>query len=70
MNQEGGRFESLGLASVLSIDVTHSLSVERVMFRGRLDITAGPALSREFNRYFASDALNLSAIFGVRYSLR
>jgi hypothetical protein len=70
VNQEAGRFQVTGLSSQSSIDVTHSLAVERVMFRGPLDITAGGTLSREFNRYFASDALNLSAILGARYNLR
>jgi hypothetical protein len=70
VNQEAGRFQVTGLSSESAIDVTHSLSVERVMFRGPIDITAAGTFSREFNRYFASDALNLSATLGARYNLR
>jgi hypothetical protein len=70
VNQEAGLFYRTGVQSRSSMDVTHSLSVERLLFRGPLDITAGGTFSREFSRNFSSDALNVSAVLGARYNIR
>ncbi len=70
VNQEAGRFFITGLQSESAIDVTHTLGVERLLFRGPMDLTLGGNLSREFNRNFASDAFNFGAVARVRYNLR
>ena len=52
-----------------SVDVMQSLGVERTAFLGPADVTAGLTLTREFSRYFGSDATNLNAHIAVAYAL-
>jgi hypothetical protein len=69
VQQEAGRFYLTGLQNESAIDVTHSLGAERLILRGPMDITIGLTVSENFNRNFANDALNVSAVAAFRYNL-
>jgi hypothetical protein len=42
------------------MDVVHSLGIERLLFAGAWDVTAGVTGAYEFNRDFVRDSRNLS----------
>jgi hypothetical protein len=50
-------------------DVLNSLGVEVLLFRGRLDVTAGIAGVHNLNRDFEADAISVNAVLGVRAAL-
>jgi hypothetical protein len=47
------------------MDVVHSLSAERLLFRSGLELLAGAAVSYDFNRDFAEDRTNVSLYFSL-----
>lgn len=70
VNQEAGAFFTTGVVNPSTMDVTHSLALERIFFRGPIDLRVGGTASRQFNRNFASDAVNFSVEVGGRYNIR
>lgn len=53
----------------LNPDVTHALGMERLWFRGRLEVTAGLTGAYQINRHHAGDAFNLNAVLRFRAGL-
>lgn len=70
VSQEAGAFYFTGVTNPSSMDVSHSLSVEKVFFRGPIDVTTSGTATREFNRNFVTDAVNFSFSLGGRYNIR
>ncbi len=70
VNQEAGGFFTTGVVNPSTMDVTHSLSLERILFRGPIDLKLSGTASRQFNRNFASDAVNFNIEVGGRYNIR
>lgn len=70
LKQENGNFNTTGIRSQYSMDVTHAVGFEMTRFVGGFDVTSGLTFVRNFNRDFAGDAANINAIFGVRYNMR
>ena len=58
------RAENTALDAGEALDVVHTLSAERLLFRGTMDLAAGVDLSYNFNRDFGRDRTNV----GVRLS--
>ena len=54
-----------GAPNDVAMDVVHSLGVERLLFAGAWDLTAGLTGSYEFNRDFRDDRRNLSVRLAV-----
>lgn len=48
------------------IDVVHSLSADALLFSRGVELTGGATASRELNRHFGGDAMNLNLRLGVR----
>ena len=48
-----------------ALDVLHALSVERLLFGGRFDVSAGITGAYNFNRQFADDRANVSVALSV-----
>jgi hypothetical protein len=48
-------------------DVVNGLRGEAVLFRSRMDVTAGLGAEYELNRDFQRDVFNLAATLGVRW---
>ena len=53
-------------APPLAMDILHSLSVKRELFRATADLSWGVTLTREFNRNFTHDATNARLEVGTR----
>jgi hypothetical protein len=70
VEQEAGRFWVTGVQNPSAMDVSHSIAVSRRVFRGPLEWNGGFELTREFNRNFAADALNLNLSISTRYHFR
>jgi hypothetical protein len=56
-----------GLPDASRADVVHSIGVERGVFWRGGEASAGISLGREYNRYFVSDAWNVSSFVGYRF---
>lgn len=70
VRQEDGTFYYSGVVDPRSNDVSQALKFERVKFLRSIDLTAGGAMVREFDRNFTNDAWNLNATVTARYHLK
>jgi len=57
-----------GTANPRALDVLHTLGVERLLFRGALELSAGVAAGYDFNRDFGGDRSNVSVTFSVGHA--
>jgi hypothetical protein len=65
LRQELPVFGPDSTANPTALDVVHTLSAERLLFRGATELSVGVDFSYDFNRNFADDRSNVGVRFGL-----